>query len=126
MAVNQELREYVTRTGFDLRLSKTQIQALVWLDAMANHPANNRTDHREPHPITGSGKWFVVAGDALQRKGLAWHRHFRDVKPDARFIHEVPWNKIWGLTDAGRMVISLLMECGLYADYRREMLELAS
>ena len=115
---NPTLRGYVTRVSFDLSLSHTQVEALVWLDLMRHHPMSERP--RNPairFPIAHDSTWFVSAARKLEAKGLVVHR-FR--KGDATQT----WNEIWSFTRAGDLMVDLLHEAGLYEDVASRMPEI--
>lgn len=91
--VNEELRQHVTRVGFDLSLGRTHIAALVMLDA----------------PFQRSFSHFVGGARGLQERGLVWHRMPPNNKTSIR--------KIWGITKAGELVKDLLKEAGIWQEY---------
>ena len=96
--VNELLREHVLRTRFELTLTKTQITALVELDAWTGRGA--------PYPT-----WIHFRGlpgmQGLERRGLVaplWD--FRGPEPDG-----------FTITRAGKLVVELLKESGIYQHY---------
>jgi hypothetical protein len=115
--MNEELREHVTRVGFNLTLSKTQIEALVWLDLMRQlhagkrHPAKRCYDMRIPFDV----RYFVSAASGLQVRGLVAHFKVEGLWSDHC------WNEYWQISRAGDLVIDLLKECGIYEEHIKKM-----
>jgi hypothetical protein len=96
---------YVTRTAFQLSLSKNMIVALEIVKAFddgdrwftARHKCGN-------HPFTGNND-FVTPIRALIHRGLAQH-HEQIGDPD-------PNHRYYTLTDAGKLVYQLCVIAGL-------------
>lgn len=104
-STNEALRAHVTRTGFDLNLGKTHIAALVYVDTCCKC---NQHIHR-PYGF-GVRDMFVTGVNGLISRGLVWHR-------DPVDSLKTPWNQIYGLTKAGKLVRGLLKESGLWDEY---------
>lgn len=132
--MNEELRAHVTRVGFDLTLGKTHIAALVWLEELravgwdAGKLADTRiSNNRQAHRLGFSH--FVIGMRGLEDRGLlthdvqtreqqiAWSRKHPVRRLDNGSL-TVPHNpRVWKLTKAGRAVVSLLKESGIYDEY---------
>ena len=98
--MNEALREHVTRVGFNLTLGKTHVQTLVVLDIALKA---NRHWHDRGRNL------FVPAVQGLERRGLVEHTY-----PSKSGL---PVRRIWRITKAGRFVLGLLKESGLYDEY---------
>jgi hypothetical protein len=110
-APNEELRAHVTSVGFALTLGKTHIASLVQLDRML---AENR------HLWARGRDMFIPGVLGLERRGLVVHT--MPPPPEARrrkngTLREVSVRRIWRITRAGRLVLGLLKEAGLYDEY---------
>lgn len=125
--MNRALREHVTSANFALILGSTHIAALVWTDHMLrrNHTFNEdnrgtkRPDDRDPAGAQGVHRRAFsnhsTGMTGLFRRGLVVR-----VSP-----HEPGWadkrpDEIWEITEAGRLVIGLLKEAGLWAEFGGE------
>jgi len=106
--VNDLLREHVTRTGFDLSLSKRQVESLVWLCEM-----------RESLRYGGRGpSHYVSSIHGAMRRGLVVHRADRaSLLRHERENRPLGW--YYELTAAGEFVVGLLRESGLYEEHER-------
>lgn len=100
--INAALREHVTSVGFNLSLGKTHVATLVALDKML--AANRHVDTR-----TRNLRMFVPAVDGLVRRGLVIYTYPTQRNPPVRTV--------WKISSAGRHVIALLKESGLYEEY---------
>lgn len=108
MKINEQLRQHVTRVGFDLSLGRTHIAALVMLKARLRE--NEWIDDRDvTRPFQRTFAMFVGGARGLQDRGLVWHR--------SPVNDKTPINKIWGITKAGDLVCELLKESGIWAEY---------
>lgn len=123
-AANEALREHVTRVGFDLTLSKTQIASLVYLD-LAIRNKRTGSDHvplNQMNAVARMTRSHLVGGfRGCIERGLVTH-HYREPRKDARgFTIQSEFHRPLGthytITKAGRLMIGLLHECGLYEDY---------
>ena len=103
---NEVLRAHVTSTAFDLTLRKTHVAALVMLaEALATRKF---VDSRHPMLRT-----WISAMDGLRNRGLITHSVAYDAKGKTkRGLHHH-----YTITKAGRLVISLLKEAGIYQEY---------
>lgn len=114
---NDALRAHVTRTGFDLRLGKTHITAMIVISEFwaKDDPDAFRADHRPGRPST-----WLTGFRGLEDRGLAWHR---DPPRDRRGItvRNTPTSRIFGLTEAGEAVKTLLMEAGIWQEYAADI-----
>lgn len=103
---NHALRSHVTRVGFDLSLGKTHVAALIMLDlAIA---AKGSVDSR--HPMLRN---WITAMHGLCARGLMVH----DTKFDRRGHPRPGLHHHYKITKAGRMVIGLLKEAGIYQEH---------
>lgn len=130
MTVNLALRQYVTSANFALILGSTHIAALVWTDHMLRRNKSFKEDNEE-----GTTDDRNPPGRALQPRAYAHHatgmtgllrrglvvrlfeshggqpyEQWAGVKPD----------ETWQITEAGRLVIGLLKESGLWAEFGGE------
>lgn len=115
--VNESLRQHVTSVGFSLTLGKTHIAALVMLDIKLKH---NRTGFDSAMNYTSSAPPRVFKGptgtSGLIERGLVEHIMDQRRKPGENILAMTP-RRIWRITPAGRLVINLLKEAGLYQEY---------
>ena len=127
--MNESLRAHVTRVGFDLTLAKSAIAALVYIDQVLR---NKRDALAVEEPRTGPMRrtFALFAGGArsLIERGLITHT--MPAKGDAarayvKDANEVPhyyWDEdTYQITEAGRLVIGLLHETGIYEEYARHL-----
>lgn len=105
-ALNEALRSHVTRVGFDLSLGKTHVAGLVMLDLVIR--ARGHVDTR--HPML---RHWVTAMHGLQDRGLVEH-HFAT---DRRGLAKSGMHHHYTITKAGRLVIGLLKEAGIYQEH---------
>lgn len=128
-AVNQALRNHVTSASFTLVLGSTHIAALVWTDHMLRRDRSFKEDHEEGIPRSE----YDPPGVALQPRAFANHatgmsglfRRGLVVRLTAEPHGGTPYaewasvkpSETWEITDAGRLVIGLLREAGLWAEY---------
>jgi len=98
--MNQELREYVTRVGFSISLSKAQIEHLVFMHV---------TREAKVRWLTASSS-MISTSAALQRRGLIEHRDDSASAPRG-----------WYLSKAGELVVGLLKESGIYEDIKGDL-----
>lgn len=117
--INESLREHVTSVGFNLSLGKTHIAALVKTDIELK--ANLSTTEylqrygagpREPRVFN----LFATGNSGLIQRGLLEHIAESRRKPGERYGDMKP-RRIWRITPAGRLVINLLKEAGIYQEY---------
>lgn len=119
--VNELLREHVLRTGFNLALTKTQIAALVELDAATAR--NGWYDRKELAPTWQAfhASW-TSAIHGLERRGLVRHTfHENRPKYEGQWPSQMPVSEAWEITEAGRLTIGLLKEAGIYQHYMTAM-----
>jgi hypothetical protein len=113
-SVNEALRAHVTSVRFVLSLGRTHIASLVWLDLWItvgrDGPLPDRRDIAPPMRRTFD--FFVPGADGLMARGLVEHHRFLGKAPDTR-----PMGEVWEITPAGRHVIGLLRESGIWAEY---------
>lgn len=106
-ALNGALRAHVTRVGFDLTLGKTHIAALVYLNESIRQRRYIRTggDQRR-----FGFSHFATGIHGCEDRGLVIH-HWRPEKKN----EGLKWH--YTITKAGKLVISLLQEAGIYQEY---------
>lgn len=109
-AVNQAFRAYVTGSAFRIDLGKTLIEALVHIDWVLRLEATG--GHRlDPATWVRSPSMFATGAPGLQRRGLIWHQY------DGGRCDKRPFSDFYGITPAGKLVIELLKEAGIWAEY---------
>jgi hypothetical protein len=115
--INVSLRQHVTSVGFSLTLGKTHIAALVMLDIKLKH---NRTGFDSSINYTSSRPPRVFNGptgtSGLIERGLVQHIMDQRRRPGENILAMTP-RRIWRITPAGRLVVNLLKEAGLYQEY---------
>lgn len=115
--VNELLREHVLRTGFSLVLTKTQIAALVELDAAISRDGWYQ---RKELSLTWQAfhSLFITGIKGLENRGLIRHT-FHENKGDYPDYpaQNMPVGKAYEITDAGKLTIGLLREAGIYQHY---------
>lgn len=115
--VNEALRAHVTRVGFDLSLGKTHIATLVWIDLRlkTNVPTDPRFYPRagRTHPVF---RHHATGAHGLIDRGLVVNIAEQRRKPGEAFGNMTP-RRVWRITPAGRLVINLLKEAGIYQEY---------
>lgn len=107
---NGLLRDHVTRVGFDLSLGRTHIAGLVLLNESLTQrryiPA-----HKSPDAVARrTFSWFASGIQGCCTRGLVVH-HYRQDKQDGG----LKWH--YTITKAGKLVIDLLKEAGVYQEY---------
>jgi hypothetical protein len=116
-AVNELLREHVTRVGFDLSLGHTHIAALVELDLSMKYKRHIRIPRG--HRLSRAHSLFSHATSGLIERGLVIHHY--NAKEAQRGMRDTSKDKglapHYTITAAGRMVIGLLKEAGIFDDY---------
>lgn len=124
---NPALHEHVTATAFTLVLRKTQIAALAWLDheLRLNESiedqlkAGTLVDRRPPRTRVWS--LFVTGVGGLTTRGLVEHiLPSQYQQPGTSTTHLRP-DQCWRITTAGRHVIGLLAEAGIWQQYTRDL-----
>lgn len=116
---NPLLRGHVTRVGFDLSLGKTHIAALVYLnECLTQRRYIKSNDSEGPHRRTFAH--FATGMHGCCDRGLVIH-HYRETRtlpPKERQKAEAQGLKRhYTITKAGRLVIDLLREAGIYQEY---------
>lgn len=118
-APNEALRAHVTRVGFDMSLGKTHIASLVYLNECL---AQRRyiASHHASGPLAKAFSWFATGMHGCEDRGLVVHHYqsTRDLPPKERVQAERQGLKRhYTITKAGRLVINLLKEAGIYQEY---------
>ena len=115
--VNELLREHVLRTGFSLVLTKTQIAAMVQLDAALDR---GQWIRRSEMSVTWQAfhGLFITGIKGLENRGLIRHiYHENKHKYPGTLALSMPVSDAYEITDAGKLVIGLLKEAGIYQHY---------
>jgi hypothetical protein len=115
---NDMLRAHVTGTAFHLTLGKTHIAALVHLEEVLayeeEHGATSRRerprDRSREHAALGN---FVTGATGLLMRGLVTHTP----PPPRTRTDTQPFVDFWQITTAGRLVLELLREAGIWQEY---------
>lgn len=107
---NEQLRQHVTRVGFDLTLGKTHVAALVMLDVSI----------RSKQWMSSRGPMFrmlVPALHGLEDRGLVVHHYDDRYSSRGRLHAKDEPRRHFTITKAGRLVIGLLKESGVWDEY---------
>lgn len=123
---NEILREYVTRTAFNLSLGSCHIASLVYFEELrkVGWDTSMLVNHGSPKNKIQRAFGHLVTGDrGLVERGLITRKH------DVGLIHKTVdgvEHLLWPtgavkFTKAGKLVIGLLKESGLYEEYAREL-----
>jgi len=117
--VNELLREHVTRVGFDLSLGHTHIAALVELDLSRRYHEHVRIPRT--HRLSRAHSLFSHATSGLVERGLVVH-HYNEKAARATTFGKGPkllrgLSPHYTITPAGKFVIGLLKESGIYDEY---------
>ena len=132
---NPFLRDHVTSTAFALSLGKTHVTALVRLDLEL--AAEVELDYMQVRGIARAHQMDVQARNGLVARGLVAHVSERNAHkyvakegdgshyaPGKVAYDLMPIGAKWNITRAGRLVIELLQEAGIYQEYAGPMLPL--
>jgi len=110
---NDMLRSHVTGIAFNLTLGKTHIAALVHLEEVLAHELTHGVASRSQLPRNPNLGNFTTGASGLIARGLVTHQ-----MPPARvYIGDKPFSDFWQITVAGRLVLDLLREAGIYQEY---------
>lgn len=109
--INAALRDHVTGAAFTLTLRKTHISTLAYIDWRLTYDTTIdefvKYDYvTVPHFISGT--------EGLIRRGLLLH--FDPYPPRTNTSH-ARFSEFYQITDAGRLVIGLLKEAGLWQEH---------
>lgn len=119
--INEALRGYVTGTAFQLSLGKTHIAALVELEHKLKHNMTFREEldageHRRINVLPRVFRHYVPGVNGLIQRGLAEHMP-EDLPKAGKSTLDTRPRKVWRITSAGRLVLKLLQEAGIYQEY---------
>lgn len=106
---NDLLRAHVTRVGFDLSLGKTHIAALVYLNECIKQRRYIQSNHASQWSRRAFAN-FATGMHGCQDRGLVIHHWNPKHKNDG-----LKWH--YTITKAGKIVIALLSEAGIYQEY---------
>ena len=131
--MNEALRDHVTSAAFVLTLGKTHITALVRLDLEL--AAEFSLSFSDVRGISRAHQVNVHARNQLASRGLivsVWHLNQRKWQRQeagtGRWVYDLdktpPPGEHWHITRAGRLVIELLQEAGIYQEYAGPILPL--
>lgn len=116
---NDLLRAHVTSTAFVLSLGKTHIAALVHLeealaaDLSVNDHITAARNGQAPAPKPPHLGNFTTGASGLIARGLVTHAYV----PPRTDISDKPFSTFWQITKAGRLVLELLREAGVWQEY---------
>jgi hypothetical protein len=135
--MNEAFREHVTSSAFMLSLGKTHVAALVRLDMELAAEVQVRGLHLSNHAHARLHKHDITGRGGLMARGLVVHvyeqnKHKYAVKEKHASIYQVgaidhdrmPVGECWNITRAGRLVVELLQEAGIYDEYAGPLLPL--
>jgi hypothetical protein len=120
--INEPLRDYVTGTTFHLSLGKTHIAALIELEHKLKKNQTFKEDidsgeHRRIHHLPRVFRLYVPGTTGLIQRGLVQHILPDEYRNQPRSTLDLRPRRIWRITSAGRLVIKLLQEAGVYDEY---------
>lgn len=107
---NTALRDHATRVGFDLSLAKTQIAALVLLNESLRQRRYIHSNHVTERSMRRTFAYFATGMHGCEERGLVLHHYRPDKRDDG-----LKWH--FTITKAGKLVIDLLTEAGIYQEY---------
>lgn len=107
---NDLLRSHVTRVGFDLSLGKTHIAALVMLNESIKQRRYISDRGITDRAVRRAFTHFASGMHGCEERGLVIH-HYNP----ARRNGGLKWH--YTITKAGKLVIALLAEAGIYQEY---------
>lgn len=107
-AINHLLREHVTRTGFDLSLSKNHITTLFYIVLWSK---DEKWHIRERPP---GRNLFVPSANGLLTRGLVTHNPHTGESASQQ--SKLKFGDYWKLTEAGELVYRLLEISGIFYD----------
>lgn len=112
---NDLLRSHVTGAAFHLTLGKTHIAALVHLEeVLAFEETCGLAVSRRGGPRHVHLGNFVTGASGLVARGLVHHDD--PYGPGVRH-DDKPFAEFWQITTAGRLVLQLLREAGVWQEY---------
>lgn len=109
---NEQLRQHVTRVGFDLTLGKTHVAALVLLDDAIRRKNWVAGRNRDP-----AFRFHVTGVHGLEDRGLVVHHYDERYGSKGRLHAKDEPGRHFTITKAGRLVIDLLKEAGIWDEY---------
>lgn len=109
-ARNEALRAHVTRVGFDLSLARSHVAALVYLNESAERDEWVGTRQVIRGALYRAFSLWATGAEGLIRRGLIVHHYQSSERTGSPNPH-------YTITRAGELVIDLLREAGLYAEY---------
>jgi hypothetical protein len=124
--VNELLRAHVTGVAFSLSLSRNMIAALIQLDRQLADPRPLKEKLKDPAGSPGqvrsrNGRHLlsmnITSRGSLITRGLVTYR----LPPENQQVLEYREHEVWGITPAGRAVIVLLKESGLWDEVAGEV-----
>lgn len=111
---NDMLRAHVTGAAFHLTLGKTHIAALVHLEEVLAHEETHGVTVRRASPRSAHLGNFTTGASGLIARGLVTHAN--PYPPNTCLVGK-PFDKFWQITTAGRLVLELLREAGIWQEY---------
>lgn len=110
IATNDLLRSHVTRVGFDLSLGRTHIAALVLLNEQMAQKRYISDRKVTDLSMRRAFSFFASGIGGCVSRGLVIH-HYQPNKRNSTLKDH------YTITKAGKLVIDLLRECGIYGEY---------
>jgi hypothetical protein len=126
--MNEALRRHVTRIGFDLQLAKSHIAALVYLNEVGRRRWNFAAVHAPRGYLPAHGRafgHFATGALGLETRGLIEHHPDSDGRAKPTWQDDGTMDLFsadWTITRAGRLVIDLLKESGLYDEFAQYLI----
>jgi hypothetical protein len=124
---NEALREHVTSIGFSLTLSKRMIDTLVALDHFKGdfHALTQWEDDAGVDTVERTRRrvlfsHYVVTYRSLESRGLVVRKNVY-LHKDPKCFHLDQQKSRHSLTKAGKLMVGLLKEAGLYDERLAEM-----
>lgn len=115
--MNDLLRSHVTRVGFDLSLGKTHIAALVYLDVMIRARSQGVGMHVTDLALRRTFAHFAGGARGCIERGLLLHHYDERYSARGPIRHRDHLGRHYTITKAGKLVLALLREAGIYQEY---------
>jgi len=110
---NDMLRAHVTGAAFHLTLGKTHIAALVHLEERIAADLTGWEQAKQPRSTMPHLGNFTTGAAGLISRGLVTHNDF----PPGAHWADARFSAMWQITPAGRLVLELLREAGIWQEY---------
>jgi hypothetical protein len=117
---NERLRAHVTRVGFDLSLGKTHVAALVYLNESLRQRRYIPSHHTESGWHRKAFAHFASGMHGCIDRGLVDH-HYQPTShlppKERQKAERQGMKRHYTITAAGKHVIALLQEAGIYQEF---------